>query len=379
MRVVIRLGLLLSSLLVATVSGASNSEATGSSGVSTLASVVAGLIGLVFANQLALLCATIVAAAAFVYFEPQDTMTLPRSVMWPYPGAHGRRMTIADRHMAAAMVYAAGGEHIHAVRCFIRAAERGREHARALKDQGEFRDAANGFSKAAAMYAAADEQEKKNVMSALDAFKVTGELEQVSFVDLIADYAEVGHYKERYAMHSAAAQWYETAAAKYAASGHALQEHAMKRAAAEQHVMSAECGMVCCNSGSAAYAYSFAADRFTDVGELGLARRMKAVAAEQYCAYAEDQLACGDHASVAYSFGYAARNYGATGQAIKARAMSEAAAAHFEAEAALQEAKNNKRDAISYYCEAAAAYEKIEQYGKGQSMNDAATRLESEL
>lgn len=150
---------IVSCVLTTAVSGASKED---SSAVNSSASTSSDQLVKFNASLLIVPCVTAIAVIAFVYARLRRTFQEPV-------------LLLQGQDEAAAMVYAAQGDHEKAFHSYVMAAEYHREQAEALNEANSFLPAAKSYAAAAAMYAAAGVRERQVLASILATFGVVGE------------------------------------------------------------------------------------------------------------------------------------------------------------------------------------------------------------
>lgn len=277
-------------------------------------------------------------------------------------GATCHHFTRAQRQEAAAIKYAARRTHMIAGCCYSRAAMHYGLQAGIQESQRDYHSAVGLYVRAAAMYAAAGRQARRQLQTVLAAlFGAVYELERAAFAGLAADYAEMDYAREQFAMHLSAALNYQRMAAKHVAAGRPEWTIVMDLAAAKHFEASAQCALASRDHQKAGPVYSFAAVRYATLGDTNKARSMRMAAAKQHEAFAVDRLAVGDRVVAAVAFRKAAQAYEMAGRCDMARSMNEATVAQLEASAARPAIQMGAWNAAEYYGAVADACEALGQ------------------
>lgn len=263
-------------------------------------------------KMMVLVCAFVMAASGAL--EPQV-------VVVHTPFARGlKRKAVAEGLVAP-------GSHEDAACRYTKTAKHHHAQAEMQEEMDDKQSAADSFLKAADMQAAAGEQARMHAMGVLASLMAVGEGEAMSFVSLVADYADLDKQREQGLLHDSAAFQYLQLAGEHVADGEPEKALAMNRAAAEQYETAAEYALACGDHENAAARYCYAARIYRAIGNLDKARAMSEATARHFETSALEASVEGDKGRVAGCSGSAASVYDTLGEPDKARPLWHLAAA----------------------------------------------------
>lgn len=212
----------------------------------------------------------------------------------------------------------------------LRSHERDADHSHSLamiqEMEGNDKSAVQHYLKAAALYQAVGEQERKYLVDVLATIMTVGESVKASLAGLFADYAAMGKYAEQHAMHAEAALRYQQLAKEAAAADQPVEARAMSWAAAEQYEVAAGNARSIGDHIRSKIDYAKAVKLYTAVGDVDKVRQIHVAEARTFEADGGDAMACGNYIWAENAYMQAANLYTALDDVGKADEMREAAA-----------------------------------------------------